>query len=324
MQKKILIVDKADPVLVELLERAGFLCETILDITHQQFIDKPDQYVGLIIRSKFLLDQKAIASKPQLQFIARLGAGMESIDLDFAKNKGITCISTPEGNAPAVAEHCLGLLLSSLRHINDANQEVRNGLWLREKNKGKEIHSLVYGIIGFGNTGQAFVNLLKHFNPEILVYDKFKSGFQQDGIQEVSLDYLLAKSDVVSIHINYIPENHHFLNTHFFNQIKKPILLINSSRGAVLNTQDLIQAIQNEKVTHACLDVLEYENVNLQIPVKENWDQTLLQLSECKQVTLTPHIAGQTPESERRHAEFAFQKIMNLDQYTDQVPLKHN
>ena len=312
MQKKILIVDKADPVLAEHLERAGFLCETILDITHQQFIDKSDQYIGLIIRSKFLLDQKAIASKPHLQFIVRLGAGMESIDLNFAEKQGITCISTPEGNAPAVAEHCLALLLITLRHINEANQEVRNGLWLREKNKGKEIHSLVIGIIGFGNTGQAFANILKHFNPEILVYDKFKSGFNQDKIQEVTLDYLLAKSDVVSIHNNYIPENHHFLNEHFFNQIKKPVLLINSSRGTVLNTQDLLQAIQNQKIAHACLDVLEYENVNLQIPAKENWNQTLLQLSECKQVTLTPHIAGQTPESERRHAEFAFQKIMKM------------
>lgn len=312
MLKKILIVDKADPVLAEHLERTGFLCETILDITHQQFIDKPDQYVGLIIRSKFLLDQKAIASKPQLKFIARLGAGMESIDLCFAEKQGITCISTPEGNAPAVAEHCLALLLSTLRHINEANQEVRQGLWLREKNKGREIHSLVIGIIGFGNTGQAFANLLKHFNPEILVYDKFKSGFNQDGIQEVSLDYLLAKSDVVSIHINYIPENYHFLNVHFFNQIAKPILLINSSRGAVLNTQDLLQAIHNQKINHACLDVLENENVNLQIPSKENWNQTLLQLSESEQVTLTPHIAGQTPESEKRHAEFAFQKIMKM------------
>jgi len=317
MLKKILIVDKADPVLAEHLERAGFLCETILDISYQQFIDKPDQYIGLVIRSKFLLDQKAIASKPQLQFIARLGAGMESIDLDFAKNQGISCISTPEGNAPAVAEHSLALLLSSLRHINDANQEVRNGLWLREKNKGKEIHSLVIGIIGFGNTGQAFAKLLKHFNPEILVYDKFKSGFNQDGIQEVSLFELLSKSDVVSIHINYIQENHHFLNEIFFNQIKKPILLINTSRGAVLNTQDLLQAIQKQQIAHACLDVLEYENVNLQIPAKENWNQTLTELSKCQQVTLTPHIAGQTPESEQRHAEFAFQKIMKIMQEKD-------
>lgn len=314
MQKKILIVDKADPVLAEKLERAGFLCETILDISYQQFIDKPDHYLGLIIRSKFLLDQKSISSKPHLKFIVRLGAGMESIDLQFAKNQGITCLSTPEGNAPAVAEHCLALLLSNLRHINEANQEVRNGFWLREKNKGKEIHSLVFGIIGFGNTGQAFTKLLKFFNPEILVYDKFKSGFSQEGIQEVSLDDLLAKCDVLSIHINYIEENHHFLNHHFFEKVKKPILLINSSRGAVLNTQDLLQAIKNQKVAHACLDVLEYENVNLQIPSKDKWDQTMMQLSECKQVTLTPHIAGQTPESERRHAEFAFQKIINLTQ----------
>lgn len=309
MLNKILIVDKADTVLSLKLERAGFSYETNLNISYQEFIEKPDQYVGLVIRSKFLLDQRAIASKPGLKFIARLGAGMESIDQDFAKRKGIHVISTPEGNAPAVAQHCLALLLSSLRHIVDSNQEVRNGQWLREKNKGKEIGSLTYGIIGFGNTGQAFAQILQPFHPEILVYDKFKSNFQFEGIKEVSLEELLQKSDVVSIHINYIKENHYFFNEELFNQCGKPVLLINSARGAVLNTPDLLRAIQNQKVGHACLDVLEYENVNLQIPEKGNWDPTLLQLADHKQVTLTPHIAGQTPESERRHAEIAFQKI---------------
>lgn len=312
MLSKILIVDKADPALAENLERAGFSCESILDITHHEFINKPDQYIGLIIRSKFLLDKQAISSKSHLKFIARLGAGMESIDLEFAKNKGIHVVSTPEGNAPAVAQHCLALLLSTLRHLKNADSEVRNGLWLREKNKGMEISSLTIGIIGFGNTGKAFADLLNPFHPQILAYDKFNPGFKHHNVKEVDLTYLLENSDVISIHINYIPENFHFFNHTIFNLIKKNVILINTSRGSVLNTSDLLMAIEQQKIAHACLDVLEYENVNLQIPQKVDWDHTMIQLSETPHVTLTPHIAGQTIESEKRHAQIAFEKIMKI------------
>lgn len=312
MLRKILIVDKADPALSENLERAGFYCETILDISYSEFINKPDQYIGLIIRSKFLLDKQALSKKSNLKFIARLGAGMESIDLEFAKSKGIHVISTPEGNAPAVAQHCLALLLSTLRHLKNADTEVRNGLWLREKNKGMEISSLSIGIIGFGNTGKAFADLLSPFHPQIMAYDKFNPGFIHQNVKEVDLTYLLENSDVISIHINYIPENFHFFNHTIFNPIKKNVILINTSRGLVLNTSDLLIALKQKKIAHACLDVLEYENVNLQIPQKEDWDDTMIQLSENPHVTLTPHIAGQTIESEKRHAQIAFEKIMGV------------
>jgi D-3-phosphoglycerate dehydrogenase / 2-oxoglutarate reductase len=310
MVRKVLIVDKADPVLTELLEGAGFSCTTTLTITAQQFIELPDEYIGLVIRSKFSVDQHVISSKPGLKFIARLGAGMEHIDTSYATQNGIACISTPEGNAPAVAQHALALLLTNIRHLTDANNEVRKGLWLREKNKGREIGSLTIGIIGFGNTGKAFIDVLSPFNPKILVYDKYKSDIIYNNVEEVTLDYLLAHCDVISIHINYIPENHFFFNNNLFKKMKKGTLLINTSRGSVLNTYDLLNAIDEGIIAHACLDVLEYENVNLQIPPKEEWNQTLMQLTENINVTLTPHIAGQTPESERRHAQFAFRKII--------------
>ncbi|MBP1673693.1 MAG: serA 2 [Bacteroidetes bacterium] len=310
MVRKVLIVDKADPVLTELLEGAGFSCSTILNITAQQYIDLPDEYIGLVIRSKFSVDQHVIASKPGLKFIARLGAGMEHIDTTFASQQEIVCISTPEGNAPAVAQHALALLLNNLRHITEANQEVREGLWLREKNKGREIGSLTIGIIGFGNTGKAFVDVLSPFNPKILVYDKYKNDIIYNNVQEISLEYLLEQSDVISIHINYIRDNHFFFNKNIFEKMRKGTLLINTSRGAVLNTFDLLNAIDEGIIAHACLDVLEYENVNLQIPPKAEWDQTLMHLTENVNVTLTPHIAGQTPESEKRHALIAFRKII--------------
>ena len=312
MSLNILIVDKAHPVLTYKLEGAGFCCETDLTITKDQFQQLEDKYVGLIIRSRFRLDAEAFDSKPNLKFVVRLGAGMENIDVQYAESIGIKCMSTPEGNAPAVAQHCLGLLLNTLRCISESNLEVQEGLWLREKNKGRELSSLTIGIIGFGNTGNAFYNLLIPFNPRILVHDKYKTGFQKAGIEEASLDYLLEESDVISIHINYIPENYYFMNRTLFLKMKKAPILMNSSRGLVVNSSDLIEALNQKLVSKANLDVVEFEDVNLKIPPKSLWNSTLIQLAQHKDVLITPHIAGQTLESELRHAEIAFQRIDSL------------
>lgn len=313
MIRKILIVDKAHPVLSENLERAGFSCTTDLGITKNQYQLLDDEYIGLVIRSKFLLDREAIDSKSNLKFIIRLGAGVENIDLPYAEHKGIRCLSTPEGNAPAVAQLCLGFLLDSLRSITSSDGEVRVGEWLREKNKGREIGSLTIGIIGYGNTGKAFTEILKPFNPKIVVYDKFKSGFNDSSIEEVSLDYLLENSDVISVHINYLPENLYFIHHQLFLKMQRSPIFINSSRGLVLHTDDLINALNDGLVQKACLDVLEFENVNLKIPPKSNWSDTMHYLAHHEKVILTPHIGGQTYESDLRHAEIAFKKIMDLN-----------
>lgn len=313
MINKVLIVDKAHPALSEKLEGAGFCCETDLTLTKDKFQQLEDHYVGLVIRSRFFLDAEAFDSKPNLKFVVRLGAGMESIDVQYAKEKGIQCLSTPEGNAPAVAQHCLGMVLNTIRFISESTLEVQEGDWLREKNKGRELGSLTIGIIGFGNTGKAFCELLKHFYPKILVYDKFKTGFQQEGFEEVSLDALLEQSDVISIHINYLPENHYFINRSLFLKMKKSPILINSSRGLVVNTSDLLEALDQNFVSKANLDVVEFEDVSLKIPPKSLWSETLSRLTQHKKVIVTPHIAGQTFESELRHAEIAFKKIESLD-----------
>jgi len=211
-----------------------------------------------------------------------------------------------------VAEHCLGLLLSALKKIPTADREVRDGKWLREKNKGRELSAQTIGIIGFGNTGKAFAKLLQTFGCKILVYDKFKSGFAENYFEEVSLDYLLQNTTVISLHINYIPENHYFINFDLLKKTKQKPIFINSSRGMTVNTADLIFAMDEDLISFACLDVLEYENMNLQIPPKPQWNDTLLRLTANKKILLTPHTAGQTVDAELRHAEVAVKKISKL------------
>ena len=317
--KKILIVDKVHPYLVEQLTSRGCLCETILKISHNEFINLNDDYVGLVIRSKFNLDKEAIASKTNMKFIVRIGSGVEHIDTQFAESKGIRIITTPEGNATSVAEHCLGMLLAALKKIATANQEVRVGVWLREKNKGAELSSQTVGIIGFGYTGKAFAKLLSAFGCKILVYDKLKSGFNVDYIEEVSLDELLQRATVISVHINYLPENHYFINKTWLQKAKQKPVFINTSRGSVVRTADLIFALDEDYIAFACLDVLEYENVNLQIPPKTEWNDTLWRLTSNKNVLLTPHTAGQTFDAELRHAKTALEKIYFCQNLLDNI-----
>ncbi|MCL1850361.1 MAG: hypothetical protein FWF70_02990 [Bacteroidetes bacterium] len=307
--KKILIVDKVHPYLVEQFTNRGYLCDTILQISYNEFIELKDEYEGLIIRSKFNVDKNAISSKNNLKFIIRIGSGIEHIDLRFAESKGIKVISTPEGNAPAVAEHCLGMLLAALKKIATANNEVKNGEWLREKNKGVELSSQTVGIIGFGNTGKALAKLLSAFGCKILVFDKFKCGFTETYIEEVSLDELLQQSTVISLHINYLPENYYFINTSLLQKTEQQPIFINTSRGLAVNTADLIFALDEDILSFVCLDVLEYENINLQIPPKTEWNDTFWRLTSNKKVLLTPHTAGQTLEAELRHAKVVVEKF---------------
>jgi D-3-phosphoglycerate dehydrogenase len=201
--------------------------------------------------------------------------------------------------------------LAALKKLATANNEVKNGEWLREKNKGVALSSQTVGIIGFGNTGKAFAKLLHAFGCKILVYDKFKSGFTETYIKEVSLDELLQQATVISLHINYLPENHYFISKSLLQKAKQYPIFINTSRGLAVNTADLIFALDEDYISFACLDVLEYENVNLQIPPKAEWEDTLWRLTSNKKVLLTPHTAGQTLDAELRHAEVAVEKYFH-------------
>lgn len=306
---KILIVDRVHPLLAEQLQSHGFHCETNRELTHDGFVALPDEYDGLIIRSRFAVDAAAINSKPHLRFVVRIGSGMENIDTQYAESKGIHCLSTPEGNANAVAELCLTFLLAALRHVATANDEVRKGEWLREKNKGTELASQTVGIIGYGHTGPAFAKLLKALGCKVLCYDRYREKYGDENATAVTLEELLEQSDVISLHINYLPENHYFINKDLIQKIKHPFIFLNTSRGWAVNTTDVLAAIKEGKIKYACFDVLEYETSRLQIPPKDEWDAVLRELAENDSVLLTPHVGGQTLEAEKRHAEIAVEKI---------------
>ena len=306
---KILIVDRVHPLLAEQLEGHGYKCETNKELTHDGFVALSDEYDGLIIRSRFAVDAAAIDSKPHLRFVVRIGSGMENIDTQYAESKGLKCLSTPEGNANAVAELCLTFLLTALRHVVIANDEVRKGEWLREKNKGTELASHTVGIIGYGHTGPAFAKLLKALGCRVLCYDRYCQHYGDENATAVSLEELCEQCDVISIHINYIQENHYFINKNLIDKIKNPFIFINTSRGWAVNTADVLTAIKEGKIRYACFDVLEYETSRLQIPPKDEWDAVMRELAETDRVLLTPHVGGQTLEAEKRHAEIAVEKI---------------
>ena len=312
--RKILIVDRAAPSLARDLGLHGFVCETRRDLTYDDFLRLRDDLYGLVIRSRFQVDRPLIDSKAHLRFIARLGSGVENIDTEYAESRGIAVLSTPEGNANAVAEHALGLLLGALRNIPKADREVRGGEWLREANKGTDLASQTVGIIGYGHTGPAFARLLRPFGTKILVYDRFRDDITDDFVTVTDLDTLLRECNVISLHINYVQENHYFVNDAFLDAAREGIVLINTCRGLVVDTAALVSHLWSGKVRYACLDVLEYESVRLKIPPKNEWEAALLQLSEMDSVILTPHLAGQTAEAEQRHADIAVRKILNFSE----------
>ena len=312
MNKKILIVDKVHKDLVAKIAKRGLSCEVNPSIDYQTFMEMEDDIFGLFIRNRFKIDKALLDAKKNLRFIVRIGSGLENIDVAYAEKLGVRCISTPEGNSQSVAEHCLGFLICALKHFPIAHDDVLRGEWLREKNKGYEIGSRTIGIIGYGNTGSAFAKLLQPFGCKIYVYDKFNFGFEEDYVEEVPLHTLLEKCDVLSVHVNYLPENFHFINNELLKIIKKPFIFLNTSRGGVVDTTDLLKYIKNGRIQFACLDVLEYEDAHLQLLPKNYWPPVLHELVHMENVLVTPHIAGQTFEAEKRHVEVAVDKLCKI------------
>ena len=308
----ILIVDRVHPYLSEQLQARGFDCTTNLSETYEQFRARPDNLFGLVIRSRFVVDRALLDTKPSLRFIVRIGAGVENIDVAYAESRGVRVISTPEGNANAVAEHCLGLLLGLLRHISAADREVRAGEWLREKNKGTELQSHTYGIIGYGHTGPAFARVLTALGCKVYAYDRYNPEAGDQNATMVSLEELCVQCDVISLHVNYIPENKHFVNDAFIEQMPHPFLLLNSSRGLVVDCAALERGLQSGKVIGAALDVLEYESTRLQNLPKQEWPEAMHALAARDNVILTPHVGGQTLDAELRHAKVALEKIVTM------------
>lgn len=306
---KILIVDLIHEVLIEKLENFGFECFYNPKITEKEIINSIEHYQGIIIRSKIKLTKEILKKAENLKFIGRVGAGLESIDLDYCAKKGIVCINSPEGNRDAVGEHAVGLILSLFHKINSANQQVKNGIWERELNRGIEIWNKTIGIIGYGNMGSALAQRLKGFSSDVISFDKYKSNYSDGNTREVSLDVIFEKSDILSIHTPLTEETNFMVNTDFLSKFKKNIYLINTARGKIVKTSDLVKNLKSGKVLGAGLDVLEWEKVSFN-EMFEIQNEDFIYLKNAENVILTPHIAGVTYESFFKLSNFMAEKII--------------
>lgn len=305
---KILHIDSNHPLLWEQLEQAGFQNEADFTSSKQEVEAKIENYHGIVIRSRFKIDKAFLDKATNLQFIARVGAGLESIDCDYATAKGIHLIAAPEGNANAVGEHAIGMLLSLFNNLNKANNEVKSGQWKREANRGHELEGKTVGIIGYGNMGKSFAKKLRGFDVTVLCHDILPNMSDANATQ-VSLSELQERADVLSLHTPWTPETDKMINSDFINKFKKPFWFINTARGNSVVTADLVEALKSGKILGAGLDVLEYEKLSFETLFEGEKPAAFEYLLQAENVLLTPHIAGWTFESHQKLAQTIVDKI---------------
>lgn len=310
-QIKILHIDSNHPLLWEQLEQAGFQNEADFTSSKQEIEAKIHNYHGIVIRSRFKIDQTFLDKATNLQFISRVGAGLESIDCEYANEKGIQLIAAPEGNANAVGEHALGMLLSLFNQLNKANNEVKSGQWIREGNRGHELEGKTIGIIGYGNMGKSFAKKLRGFDVTVLCYDILPNVGDENAIQ-VTLVELQEQADVISLHTPWTPQTDKMINAEFINQFKKPFWFINTARGNSVVTEDLVEALKTGKIQGTGLDVLEYEKGSFETLFEGEKPEAFAYLLQADNVLLTPHIAGWTVESHQKLAQTIVDKIKAL------------
>lgn len=310
--QKVLLIDTVHPALNEILSAKGIICDLDNTSNKEVILSKIQNYDGIVIRSRFKIEKDFLDNAKHLKFIARAGAGMENIDVPYAESLGIKCVHAPEGNRDAVGEHALGMLLMLFNNLKRADSEVRNGIWKREENRGHELKGKTVGIIGYGNMGSAFAQRLKGFEVDVLAYDKYKQRFGNDFVKEATLEEIYDKADVLSLHVPLTDETKYMVNAKFLNSFKKPIYIINTARGKVLNTADLVDAVENKKVLGACLDVLEYESVSFENIDTRNLPEPFKYLINSDRVILSPHIAGWTFESHLKISQILAEKILEV------------
>ncbi len=302
----IIITAKVHPYLIEALQVKGF--EVLYDpkILYNELLQKVGNAEGIIVTTRLAIDKAMINAATKLQWIGRLGSGMELIDTDYAKTKNIRCVSSPEGNRDAVAEHALGMLLSLMNNINKSAAEVKQHAWLRDENRGTELGGKTVGIIGYGNTGSSFAKLLSSFNVTILAYDKYKNDFGGKLVREANLEQIAKYADVISFHVPLSSETRHMANEDFFNLLQQKPYIINTCRGNVIQTDALITALNNGIIKGAALDVLENENI-LSFTAAEKISFT--DLTGRNNVLITPHIAGYSHEAFYKMATVLLEKL---------------
>lgn len=305
---KVLHLDSNHEILLEGLQHLGYTNETDYTSTKEEVLAKIHGYDGIIIRSRFGLDQPFLKKATRLKFIGRVGAGLENIDVEYAKHRGIFLAAAPEGNRNAVGEHTLGMLLSLFNRLNWADREVRQGIWEREGNRGVEIKGKTVGIIGYGNMGKAFAEKLLGLGVEVICYD-ILGGVGDKNARQVGIMELRQRADIISLHTPQTPATIGMVNTTFINGFQKPFWFLNTSRGKSVVTQDLVAALRSGKVLGAGLDVLEYEKSSFEQLFANDMPEAFQYLIQAPNVLLTPHIAGWTAESKEKLARTIVKKI---------------
>lgn len=306
MSQKVLITAKVHEYLINQLEEKGYTVSYQPSITYDGVMQAIHDVTGMIVTTRIKVDKAMIDRAAELQWIGRLGSGMELIDVPYAESKGIHCASSPEGNMDTVGEQAVGMLIMLQHNLLRSNLQLREGIWERDGNRAWELGGKTIAIIGYGHTGSSFARKLRGFDMRILAYDKYKKGYGNDQVTETDMETIFREADVVSFHLPLTEETRHLGNTEFFNSFAKPVCVMNTSRGKVVNTADLVLALGSGKVAGACLDVLENEKLETFSAAEQEQFRYLLQNDR---VILTPHIAGYSHEASIKMAQIVLKKL---------------